>query len=117
MCNVCVCNSALSRLRIWCGNPGLGTGSYGCQKEGSWGTEPLQAPVTKVGCGDLATCESLESGWTLYMFQSLAPREMGTSARGSPCVWLLSGLPSSFSPTARRRARPDRTIKLLTVCL
>lgn len=48
MCNVCVCNSTLSRLRIWCGNPGLGTGSYGCQKEGSWVTEPLQAPVTKV---------------------------------------------------------------------
>lgn len=74
------------------------------------GDRALAGPSDQgAGCGDLATCESLESGWTLYMFQSLEPREMGTSARGSPCVWLLSGLPSSFSPTARRCARPDRT--------
>lgn len=68
---------SVPRLRIWCGR----------QRVGSWMPEPLQAPVTRVGCGDLATRESLPGGWTLYMFWSSEPREVGTRATG-----LLGGI-------------------------
>lgn len=77
VCNVCVCSCPVPRLR----RSVLGTGSHGCQRGSSWVAEPLQ-----VGCGDLATCESLPSGWTFYMFRSSEPREMGTGTRGSLCV-------------------------------